>query len=288
MSPNQTDGWKLDEPEPAAGGWKLDEPGPGLTKKPQPAASPPEVRTPAAPVNSPPVTTRNVTRLDMGERPTAPVRPSFTPVPDARIVLPPEPPVKNTPEPPVPSTPTPHIAPAPQTELLHSVIPKALLDYPAPVAHTVISGKLPFTGPPDSAQVKVTVSLPDKKVIVQDASGKVLRQFPAIIGAPGTPTPVGQFKIIEDEKLEPSEWYYGGHYIAFNRHLDKDKKTIDSEGFHGWTYGKDDDEEEKVNPGWKTTTHGCVQLSNRDIADFAALVRAGDSVTIVGRQDGRR
>ena len=80
---------------------------------------------------------------------------------------------------------------------------------------------------------------------------------------------------------DPSESKFGGHWIGFHTHPDKTPGTTACIGFHGWVYDEDDDEEEKLNPGWKTSTRGCVQLDNRDIADMAALVREGDQVRVI-------
>lgn len=135
----------------------------------------------------------------------------------------------------------------------------------------------------DYSPHKVTVSIPDKRVIVQDASGKVVRTYSAFLGKPSDPTPEGQFRIIGDDKPNPkgSEWYYGGHFLPFKQQPDPKTGAISDFGFHGWKYTKEDDDYEKDEPGWKTNTHGCVQLSNEDIADFAKLVVAGDPVTII-------
>lgn len=131
------------------------------------------------------------------------------------------------------------------------------------------------------AALRITVSLPDKTVIIEDASGTILRQYPAYVGSAEYPTPPGEFEVIENIVPDHSESKLGGHWIGFHTHPDKTPGTVAYIGFHGWVYDEDDDEEEKLNPGWKTSTRGCIQLGNRDIADMAALVKPGDRVRVI-------
>jgi lipoprotein-anchoring transpeptidase ErfK/SrfK len=129
---------------------------------------------------------------------------------------------------------------------------------------------------------KVVVSLPDKKVVVYDKNGNILREYSAYIGRASTPTPRGQFRIMENIKPAESEWYYGGHWLGFARDYQKYKgEPPPYAGFHGWVYDKQDEQMERVDPGWKTSTGGCIQLSNKDVADLASLLGAGDPVTVL-------
>jgi lipoprotein-anchoring transpeptidase ErfK/SrfK len=125
------------------------------------------------------------------------------------------------------------------------------------------------------------VSLPDKTVVVEDAAGTILRQYAAFVGSPDYPTPAGEFRVIENIVPDPSESKFGGRWIGFHTCPDSAPGTVAYIGFHGWVYDETDDEEEQLHPGWKTSTRGCVQLDNRDIADLAELVKPGDRVTVV-------
>jgi len=126
---------------------------------------------------------------------------------------------------------------------------------------------------------RVVVSLADKRVVVYGADGVMKATYPVMLGMASDPTPEGQFRIMENITPGPSEWYYGGHWLGFAENVPNPHASY--MGFHGWQYTKDDDEEEKKNPGWKTTTHGCVQLDSKDMPGFAKLLGAGDQVTIV-------
>jgi lipoprotein-anchoring transpeptidase ErfK/SrfK len=137
----------------------------------------------------------------------------------------------------------------------------------------------PLLQPEHKTGNRVVVSLADKRVVVYGPDGIMRGTFPVFIGSAKDPTPEGQFRILENMTPGPSEWYYGGHWLGFAKNVKN--PSADYMGFHGWTYTKDDDDEEKVNPGWKTQTHGCVQLDNKDIRKFAGMLGAGDPVTIV-------
>lgn len=120
---------------------------------------------------------------------------------------------------------------------------------------------------------RVVVSLPDKKMAIYSPEGKIIDSFPVFIGMASAPTPKGKFRILED--IDKSEQIYGPGFISFNQVGESNF------GIHGWKYTKNDDDEEKANPGWKTTTHGCVQLNNDSMLKFSQLIGLGDSVTIV-------
>jgi lipoprotein-anchoring transpeptidase ErfK/SrfK len=125
----------------------------------------------------------------------------------------------------------------------------------------------------------VVVNLQDKRMTVYAPSGDVLREYAVFIGTKSRPTPRGHFRIMENVKPSDDEWYLGPRWIGFAIGYDAARYTY--AGFHGWVYTKADDAAEKSEPGWKTTTQGCVQLRNEDLKDFATLVDAGDEVTIV-------
>jgi len=127
---------------------------------------------------------------------------------------------------------------------------------------------------------RVVVSIPDKKVVVYGPNGSIIKEYPVYIGSAKSPTPRGQFRIMENIKPDPREWFYGPRWLGFARNYDRPGSGSYA-GFHGWVYDKDDDLEEAAHPGWKTSTHGCIQMRNPDVADFSQMVGVGDPVTIV-------
>lgn len=121
---------------------------------------------------------------------------------------------------------------------------------------------------------RVVVSIPDKAVVVYSKDGEVLRRYGVYVGTSKSPTPRGQFKIME--KLDPSfASYYGPGFMSFA----EDPSSY--YGFHGWVYDSQDEEEERRSPGYKTSTHGCIQMKNPDVVEFSQIVGPGDPVTII-------
>ena len=131
---------------------------------------------------------------------------------------------------------------------------------------------------------RVVVSIPDKKVVVYGPQGDVIKEYSAYVGTPKNPTPRGQFRIMENIKPAESEWYYGGHWLGFAEGFNKGETPGHGgsyAGFHGWVYDKEDEDQERVEPGWKTSTHGCIQMRNPDVAELSGLIGAGDPVSIL-------
>jgi lipoprotein-anchoring transpeptidase ErfK/SrfK len=139
----------------------------------------------------------------------------------------------------------------------------------------------PLKQPPAPTGNRVVVSIPDKKVVVYNPSGEVVREYSVYVGTAKNPTPRGQFRIMENIVPNDREWYYGGHWLGFAKGYKPEPGGTPYAGFHGWVYDKDDDAIEREQPGWKTTTHGCVQMNNRDVAEFSRMVGPGDSVSII-------
>ena len=131
---------------------------------------------------------------------------------------------------------------------------------------------------------RIEVSLPDKTLAVYNSKGDMIREYPVYIGTKEAPTPRGHFRIMENLKqsegtMDPKEWYYGPGWAGFTK--DNPQQEPNSyAGVHGWVYTKADDEAEKDEPGWKTTTHGCVQMKNTHMADLQKLIGPGDPVDI--------
>jgi lipoprotein-anchoring transpeptidase ErfK/SrfK len=127
---------------------------------------------------------------------------------------------------------------------------------------------------------KVVVDKSDHQVRVLDKSGKVLAQFPATLGSEHDPLPLGEWKIRGVSKLptfnynpelfwdaEPGDTKAklpagpnGPVGVAW---IDLSK---DHYGIHGTP------EPETVG---RTTSHGCIRLTNWDVAKLAQMVHAG-------------
>jgi lipoprotein-anchoring transpeptidase ErfK/SrfK len=153
------------------------------------------------------------------------------------------------------------------------------IDRTAIVTTEAVFPHSPLLEPPHLTGNRVVVSLADKKALVFTSNGTLLREYSVYIGTKSEPTPTGQFRIMENVQPAQEEWYLGPRWIGFARGYDKAHSLY--AGFHGWVYTQDDDLVEKSDPGWKTSTEGCVQLTNKDLQEFARLVGVGDLVMIV-------
>jgi lipoprotein-anchoring transpeptidase ErfK/SrfK len=131
-----------------------------------------------------------------------------------------------------------------------------------------------FGNPP---RRRVLVSLADRKLAVLE-NGKLIRTFPVSVGAPSSPTPVGEFQIVN--RVANPTYYHPGIVIVPGsdspigpRWVGLSRKGY---GIHGTN------EADSIG---KARSHGCVRLRNRDIKQFFAMVRVGETVEIRGQSD---
>ena len=119
---------------------------------------------------------------------------------------------------------------------------------------------------------QVLVSIPDRKLAVLEG-GKVIRTFPVAVGATVSPSPSGEFKIVN--RIANPTYYHPGVVIPAGagnpigtRWLGLNRKGY---GIHGTN-----------EPGsiGKAASHGCIRLRNRDMEQLFRTVSVGDTVLI--------
>jgi lipoprotein-anchoring transpeptidase ErfK/SrfK len=119
---------------------------------------------------------------------------------------------------------------------------------------------------------QVLVSIPDRKLAVLEG-GKVIRTFPVAVGATVSPSPSGEFKIVN--RIANPTYYHPGVVIPAGagnpigtRWLGLNRKGY---GIHGTN-----------EPGsiGKAASHGCIRLRNRDMQQLFRTVSVGDTVLI--------
>lgn len=123
----------------------------------------------------------------------------------------------------------------------------------------------------------VLVSIPDRKLALLE-DGKVVKVYHVAVGAVSSPSPTGEFEII-NRITNPT--YYHPHVVIpasaespiGRRWLGLNRKGY---GIHGTN--------EPHSIG-RAASHGCIRMSNRDIAQFFRLVRVGDLVEIRAERD---
>ncbi len=124
---------------------------------------------------------------------------------------------------------------------------------------------------------QILVSIPDRKLAVIE-HGKAIRTFRVSVGAPVSPSPTGQFRIVH--RLANPTYYHPGVVIPAGidnpigpRWIGLSKSGY---GIHGTN------QPESIG---HAASHGCIRLRNRDIKQLFEMVRVGDVVEIRGERD---
>lgn len=124
----------------------------------------------------------------------------------------------------------------------------------------------------------VLVSLVDRQLaVIQD--GEVIATFQVAVGADVTPSPAGEFKVVN--RLENPTYYHPGIVIPAGkdnplgtRWLGLSQKGY---GIHGTNAPRSIGQ---------PASHGCIRLRNRDVEKLFTMVNVGDTVKIRAERDG--
>jgi lipoprotein-anchoring transpeptidase ErfK/SrfK len=126
---------------------------------------------------------------------------------------------------------------------------------------------------------QILVSIPDRKLAVLE-DGLVLKVFPIAVGAHHSPSPAGEFRIIN--RLTNPTYYHKGIVIPAgpanplgSRWMGLDLKGY---GIHGTNAPRSIG---------KAASHGCIRLAKRDLEQLFNLVRVGDAVLIRTEADAQ-
>ena len=148
----------------------------------------------------------------------------------------------------------------------------AALQTPAPVIPT----------PTTPALAKVTVrwvlvSIPDRKLALF-RDGKIVRIYRVAVGKTSTPSPVGEFKIVN--RVTNPTYYHKGQVIAAGKGNPVGTRwmglSAKGYGIHGTN---------QPNSIGKAASTGCIRMGRRDLEELFALVDAGDTVQIRAERD---
>jgi len=123
----------------------------------------------------------------------------------------------------------------------------------------------------------VLVSIPDRRLAVMEG-GNVLAYFPVAVGADVSPSPTGEFEIVN--RVSNPAYYHAGTVTEASEHSPVGTRWIGLNlkgyGIHGTNA-----------PGsiGRAASHGCIRLRNRDVERLFAMLRVGDAVSIHGERD---
>jgi L,D-transpeptidase ErfK/SrfK len=123
----------------------------------------------------------------------------------------------------------------------------------------------------------ILVSIPDRELAVLEGD-TVIQTFPVSVGAAESPSPTGDFRIIN--RVTNPTYYHPHVVIPAGRDNPIGPRWI---GLNRKSYGIHGTNE----PGsvGRAASHGCIRLRNRDIKLLFAMVRTGDEVEIRAERD---
>jgi lipoprotein-anchoring transpeptidase ErfK/SrfK len=126
---------------------------------------------------------------------------------------------------------------------------------------------------------QVLVSIPDRKLAVLE-DGRELRVFPVAVGADNSPSPDGEFQIIN--RLSNPTYYHPGKVIPAGPANPLGSRwiglSLKGYGIHGTNAPRSIG---------KAASHGCIRMAKRDLEQFFEMVRVGDTVVIRAEADAQ-
>jgi lipoprotein-anchoring transpeptidase ErfK/SrfK len=123
----------------------------------------------------------------------------------------------------------------------------------------------------------VLVSIADRRLAVIE-NGQVLAYFPVAVGADVSPSPTGEFEIV-NRVAEPA-YYHAGVVMGPGANNPVGTRWIGLNlkgyGIHGTNAPRSIGQ---------AASHGCIRLRNRDVENLYTMLRVGDVVQIRGERD---
>ena len=140
-----------------------------------------------------------------------------------------------------------------------------------------IEGKLPAPLAVAERQRQIIISIADRQLAVID-HGQVLKTYPIAVGARGTPSPDGDFMIINHAK-DPV-YRHGDKEIAPGKENPLGTRwmglSLKGYGIHGTNV--------QSSVG-KAVSHGCFRMRKQDVEELYSLVEVGDTVLVRRERD---
>jgi lipoprotein-anchoring transpeptidase ErfK/SrfK len=129
----------------------------------------------------------------------------------------------------------------------------------------------------DIAKRTVVVSIPDRKLAVIE-DGDVLATFDVAVGAADSPSPSGEFQVIN--RVANPTYYHSGSVVPSGKGNPVGTRwlglSLKGYGIHGTNAPRSIGH---------AASHGCIRLRNRDMEKLFTMIRVGDVVQIRGERD---
>ena len=123
----------------------------------------------------------------------------------------------------------------------------------------------------------VLVSIPDRKLALFE-NGKVVRIYRVAVGKTSTPSPVGQFKIVN--RVTNPTYYHKGQVIGAGKSNPVGTRwmglSAKGYGIHGTN---------QPNSIGKAASTGCIRMAKRDLEELFTIVDVGDAVEMRAERD---
>jgi lipoprotein-anchoring transpeptidase ErfK/SrfK len=170
-------------------------------------------------------------------------------------------------------------------------VSKPTVQIPGNVAHTDQKATAPRTQPKETSATpaatdystrpapkrQIVISIADRQLAVID-HGQVLKTYPIAVGAHGTPSPDGDFVIINHAK-DPV-YRHGDKEIAPGKDNPLGTRwmglSLKGYGIHGTNV--------QSSVG-KAISHGCFRMRKQDVEELYTLVQVGDTVMVRRERD---
>jgi len=123
---------------------------------------------------------------------------------------------------------------------------------------------------------RIVVSIPDRSLAVIE-SGRVVKVYPAAVGAAATPSPSGTYRVIQ--RVPNPTWYTKGRIVPPGKSNPLGTRwmglSLKGYGIHGTN--------SPTSIG-QNASHGCIRMYNRDVEELFELVAIGDPVDLYGER----
>ena len=123
----------------------------------------------------------------------------------------------------------------------------------------------------------VLVSIPDRKLALFE-NGRVIRLYRVAVGKTATPSPAGEFKIVN--RVTNPTYYHKGQIIGAGKGNPVGTRwmglSAKSYGIHGTN---------QPNSIGKAASTGCIRMGKHDLEELFAIVDVGDTVQIRAERD---
>jgi lipoprotein-anchoring transpeptidase ErfK/SrfK len=130
---------------------------------------------------------------------------------------------------------------------------------------------------PVATEHRIVVSIPDRTLAVVE-NGRVVLKFRVSVGAPESPSPAGEFRVIN--RVSNPVYYHPGEVIPAGPDNPVGPRWI---GLNIKGYGIHGTNEPRLIG--RDVSHGCIRLRNRDVKKLFARVRVGDVVELHATRD---